>query len=93
MGLLLGSATLFYTFKTSSNRGVDKDRLFTAAMFGSVYWISGLSAILYPGAKGMDPEFGEGFPQFWLFLGLGAASWIGWWLESRNNSEGSLKVT
>ncbi|KAH7361074.1 hypothetical protein BKA65DRAFT_523844 [Rhexocercosporidium sp. MPI-PUGE-AT-0058] len=47
MGLGLGLATLFYT-----------DSLFTAAVFGSIYWVTGLSAILYPGTLAVDPEFG-----------------------------------
>ena len=29
----------------------------------------------------MDPEFGEGFPQLFVFLPLIAAAWAGAWLE------------
>jgi len=59
--------------------------MFTAAVFGSLYRISGLSAILYPGSAAIDPEFGDPktFPQFWLFTGLGAAIWVGWWAHGR----------
>ncbi|TVY30074.1 hypothetical protein LHYA1_G002560 [Lachnellula hyalina] len=88
MGLGLGLATLYFTHRhgyafSSPSVGVarEKDSLMTAAVFGSLYWLTGLSAILYPGSLAVDPEFGEGFPQFWLFLGLAAASWGGWGLE------------
>lgn len=80
LGLLLGLATLYYTFRKSSTVAARKDSLRTAAIFGSVYWISGLSAILYPGTLAIDPEFGEGFPQFWLFVGLGISAWAGYFV-------------
>jgi len=80
MGVGLALATLYYTWRTTPVIAA-KDSLFTATVFSSLYWITGLSAILYPGAKGMDPEFGEGFPQIWLFGGLLTTSWVGYWAE------------
>lgn len=65
MGVCLALGTLYYTYRLVGQEAA-VDSLFTAAIFGSLYWITGLSAILYPGSKGMDLEFGEGFPQFWL---------------------------
>ncbi|KAL6716126.1 hypothetical protein ACLMJK_005692 [Lecanora helva] len=79
-GLLLGISTAYYTWRSTSN---PRDSLRTAAIMGSVYFLAGLSAILYPGAKGVDPEFGEGFPQFWLFVGCSALPWMGFWLARR----------
>ncbi|TVY56930.1 hypothetical protein LSUE1_G009703, partial [Lachnellula suecica] len=67
MGLCLGLITLFYTHRRTKSVNEEKESLRTAAVFGSLYWITGLSAILYPGSAGMDPEFGDGFPQFWMF--------------------------
>lgn len=52
-------------------------------MVGSLYWITGLSAILYPGTKWVDPEFDEGAPQRNIFLVHFVVVWIGWWLEMR----------
>jgi hypothetical protein len=75
MGLALGLCTLYYALRPCPNKEKAKDSLVTAALFGSLYWITGLSAALYPGSKAIDPEFGEGFPQFWLFLGLGGSAW------------------
>ena len=81
LGACLGLATLYYTFRPAATAAAAGDSIFTAALFGSLYWVTGLSAILYPGSKGTDPEFGEGFPQFWLFAGQLAVTWVGWWVE------------
>ena len=78
MGLGLGLATLYYTHRSSSSKDED---IFTAAIFGSLYWITGLSAILYPGSLAVDPEFGTGFPQLFIFGPLMVGSWVGAWLE------------
>ncbi|MCJ1459354.1 hypothetical protein MMC28_009731 [Mycoblastus sanguinarius] len=80
-GLCLGLLTAYYTWR--SHPLPTKDNFRTAAIFGSLYYITTLSAILYPGSKGMDPEFGEGFPQFWPFLGFGTLPWVGYFLEAR----------
>ncbi len=81
MGLGLGLLSFYYTWKTTA---APQETLTSAAIFGSVYWFTGLSAILYPGSKGIDPEFGQGFPQIWLFTWLAFITWTGWWLESSN---------
>lgn len=77
LGLTLGIATAYYTWRDTTK---PKDSLRTAAIFGCLYYLAGLSAILYPGAMGTDPEFGEGFPQAWLFAGLVGLPWLGVWL-------------
>jgi hypothetical protein len=84
MGLSPGLASLHYTFRSTPYNAAAADSLWTAAIFGSLYWVTGISAILYPGSLAVDPEFGEGFPQFPLFTGFLACSWIGWWLETRS---------
>lgn len=89
MGLCLGLATLYYTYRSpptplpnsSTSLIKKKEDFFTAAIFGSLYWITGLSAILYPGSAGVDPEFGEGFPQLFIFGPLMVGSWLGAWVE------------
>lgn len=80
-GLALGILTAYYTWRATPQ---PKDSLMTAAIFGSLYYIAGLSAILYPGTLAVDPEFGEGFPQFWLFAGMTGLPWLGYLLESRS---------
>jgi hypothetical protein len=81
MGLCLGLATMYYTFRRNASVEKERESLFTAMIFGSVYWVTGLSAILYPGSLAVDPEFGEGFPQFWLFVGLLGCAVVGWGFE------------
>jgi len=88
MGVGLGLATLYFTYRAAPSLAspaaaleMKQDDFFTAAIFGSLYWITGLSAILYPGSLAVDPEFGEGFPQLFVFGPLLILSWAGAWLE------------
>jgi hypothetical protein len=48
-----------------------------------LYWATALSAIWYPGAMWIDPEFGEGRPQFYVFSIHLALVWLGYSLETR----------
>lgn len=79
-GLTLGIMTAYYTWRATPQ---PKDSMRTAAIFGSLYYVTALSAILYPGSKAVDPEFGEGFPQFWIFAGNTVLPWLGYLLELR----------
>jgi hypothetical protein len=88
MGVGLGLATLYFTYRAAPSLAssataleLKQDDFFTAAIFGSLYWITGLSGILYPGSLAVDPEFGEGFPQLAIFVPLTVFSWAGAWLE------------
>ncbi|PSR76977.1 hypothetical protein BD289DRAFT_486677 [Coniella lustricola] len=83
----LGAATLFLTWRpllmSRTVPAVARDSLKMAAFTGSVYWLAGLAAILFPGADGLDPEFGgPGFPQGPLFAVLATFGLLGSWLES-----------
>ncbi|MCJ1471777.1 hypothetical protein MMC13_000418 [Lambiella insularis] len=82
LGLLLGAASLYYAYRPVP-AAAKADSLFTAALLASLYWVAGLSAILYPGTAWVDPEFGTGAPQAGLFVGFLAAAWVGSWLEMR----------
>jgi len=55
LGLCLGLATIYYGFRRTTP-ATKVDSITTAAVFGSLYWIAGLSAIWYPGTKWKDPE-------------------------------------
>lgn len=82
MGVCLSLATMYYLYRPVPNAAARKDSIMTATVFASLYWVTGLSAILYPGSKGMDPEFGDKwFPQFGPFVGLLLMAWVGCWLE------------
>jgi len=80
-GPLLALPMLYYTWRSSPTAKLDSIR--TAAIFGSIYWLAGLSAWFYPGSLAVDPEFGTGFPQLPLFVTLTGLSWLGYWLEAR----------
>lgn len=85
-GAALGLLTLYYTWRPTTP-ATDQDSLRTAAMIGSLYFFTALTAILYPRSAGVDPEFedefGEGFVTFWPFLGLTILPWVGYWLSKR----------
>jgi hypothetical protein len=38
----------------------ERESVTIAAVLGTLYWVTGLSAILYPGTLWVDPEFGTG---------------------------------
>ncbi|KAK3898550.1 hypothetical protein C8A05DRAFT_47165 [Staphylotrichum tortipilum] len=65
-----------------AEREFQRDSLNTALLTGTLYWLAGLVAILYPGTDGIDPEFGpSGFPQAPIFVGFAGAAVVGWGVE------------
>ncbi|OQU98552.1 hypothetical protein CLAIMM_04318 [Cladophialophora immunda] len=70
--------------KSESGSGIgEKECVTIAAVLGSLYYVTGISGILYPGTKWVDPEFGDGAPQVPIFVGAAGLAWCGWWLEMR----------
>lgn len=76
-----------------------RDSAFFAALIGTVYWVTGLSAALYPGAKFLDPEFVGtkyeivhfGIPgQVPVFALHALLAWVAYALEARRL--GNLKT-
>lgn len=62
MGVLLGLTTFYFTWRpvfssVHYTTTAIRDSVLSAAWIGSIYWITGLSGGLYPGAKFLDPEF------------------------------------
>lgn len=80
----MGLATLYYTWR--SDPAQKRESLNTAAVLSSLYYISGISAVFYPGALAVDPEFGEGNPQLYLFGANLVLSFLGYWLGGRGVS-------
>jgi hypothetical protein len=76
MGLALGTATLYHLWRPLKAEAA-RDNLKTVTIFASLYWITQLSAILYPGTRFTDPEFGDGMIQVYIcavtfsFIGFG----------------------
>ena len=69
-----------------------RDSAFAAAVIGTLYWVTGLSAGLYPGTLFLDPEFiGTsydakilGLPGQAIVFGAHAAlAWVAYGLEVR----------
>ena len=83
MSICLLAASVSYTCRPARDTAATRENLFTALLLASLYHITGLSAILYPGSLGTDPEFGVGFPQAYVFSSLWAVAIMGWWLETR----------
>ncbi|KAI1748637.1 hypothetical protein F4782DRAFT_534207 [Xylaria castorea] len=83
LSLLLGLATLFYTWRSAASPALQKEFRLVSAFTGSIYWIAGICAILYPGTMGLDPEFGgPGFPQAPLFGFAAVCALLGSWLDT-----------
>ncbi|RDA83986.1 hypothetical protein CP532_6956 [Ophiocordyceps camponoti-leonardi (nom. inval.)] len=80
LAAILGLLTLFFTWRKCTNPQIRRDSTKVAMIFGSIYWIAGCCAQLFPGADGLDPEFGgPGFPQlkiFLFFLGCGVSGGV-----------------
>jgi hypothetical protein len=91
-GLGLGALTAYFTWRSTNTATMAGalDNLFIASLLGSLYWVTQLSAILYPGADWCDEEFRHlGTPQkrgapvllgvTWSAFGLGLwrAGWFG----------------
>jgi hypothetical protein len=83
LSVVLGLATLYFTWRDTGSTELAADSLRTAAFTGSIYWLAGLVSPLFPGASGLDPEFGgPGFPQAGVFSACAAMALGGWWLDA-----------
>ncbi len=82
MGLALGSATLYYLWRSVKPQAA-KDNLNTVTIFACLYWVTQLSGILYPGTRFTDPEFGDGMIQVYLCAAVFVLIGIGYVSESR----------
>ncbi|KAI0203356.1 hypothetical protein F4808DRAFT_418388 [Astrocystis sublimbata] len=92
LSLLLGLATLFYTWRPAASPALHREFRLMSAFTGSIYWLSGCAAILYPGTMGLDPEFGgPGFPQAPLFVAAAVFGVVGSWLDAPGVGEGGRK--
>ncbi|KAK7752241.1 hypothetical protein SLS62_005775 [Diatrype stigma] len=83
LSVLLGLATMYYTWRQPATPQLRREFMRIAAFVGSIYWLAGIAAILYPGTMGLDPEFGgPGFPQAPLFIGFALCALAGSYLEA-----------
>ncbi|EMC93551.1 hypothetical protein BAUCODRAFT_245390 [Baudoinia panamericana UAMH 10762] len=86
LAAMLSSASCTLAYQST---GVEPDiattLLWWAAVFGSFYCASGLSAILYPGTDWADEEYKrkDGLTQRPIFCTVIAVMWVGYLLEVR----------
>ncbi|KAI0399398.1 hypothetical protein F4802DRAFT_610906 [Xylaria palmicola] len=94
LSLLLGLATLFYTWRpAASSPALRREFRLASAFAGSIYWLAGLCAILFPGTMGLDPEFGgPGFPQAPLFALAAVCALLGSWLDAPPAAAAAVKT-
>ncbi|KAJ5875904.1 uncharacterized protein N7529_001488 [Penicillium soppii] len=81
MGLVLGLTTLYYLYRGASTPDIKSHYVHTAAWTGSIYWITQLSAFLYPGSLAVDPEFGTFAPQVYIASSMLTFAFVGLLLE------------
>lgn len=86
MGLALGAATLYYLWRPLRPEAM-KDNLNTVTIFASLYWVTQLSGILYPGTRFTDPEFGDGMIQVYLCAIIFTTIGAGYMLEQGRITE------
>jgi hypothetical protein len=77
MGLALGMLTLYYLWRPLMVESA-KDNLNIVVTFASLYWVTQLSAILFPGTMFTDPEFGDAHPQIYICAVLFALIGVGY---------------
>ena len=76
-GVVLGLATLFHLWRPGSSR----ESLDSAAITASTYYVSQLTAGLYPGTATVDPPGDDNWPQLKYTLPILAAVGLGYALE------------
>ncbi|KAJ0310429.1 hypothetical protein COL5a_008441 [Colletotrichum fioriniae] len=82
LSLMLGMATLFFTWRTNTSAEMAKESFRIAGFLGSIYWVAGWASLLYPGTSGLDPEHGgPGFPQKYPFTTAIGLAVTGMYLE------------
>jgi hypothetical protein len=93
-GLGLGLLTAYYAWRPTNTGTLSGalDNLFTATLFSSLYWITQVSAIFYPGSDWCDEEFRHlGTPQKEGAPMLFGLSWLAYGLAWWQASERKLK--
>ncbi|RAO72243.1 uncharacterized protein BHQ10_008255 [Talaromyces amestolkiae] len=96
MGAVLGLTTFYFLYgwpaQSSQSAATQRLSLHTASWVASLYWITQLSALFYPGSLAVDPEFGEGAPQVYICAVLLSLIGVGLWLERSRIATAEKKV-
>ncbi|KAF4552885.1 Hypothetical protein D9617_8g048980 [Elsinoe fawcettii] len=83
LSLALVLLTSYLCFRTTSSLEQSRDSVWIATLVSSIYGLTGLSAILYPGTDWQDPEFetSDKGAQMIVFSSVVVAAWVGYLIE------------
>jgi uncharacterized protein DUF6640 len=84
LGLALGVTSLWQLWRAPSTR----ESLDAGAALASLYWLTQISALAYPGSKAVDPPGTAKFPQAVVALPALALTAAGYVLERRRLARG-----
>jgi hypothetical protein len=85
LGLALGVTSLWQLWRAPGSARASLD---AGAVLASLYWLTQISALAYPGSKAVDPDRGEGFPQAKVAFPALAVTALGYVLERRRLARG-----
>jgi hypothetical protein len=84
LGLALGVTSLWQLWRAPSSRqGLD-----AGAVLASLYWVTQISALAYPGSRAVDPPGAARFPQARVAFPALAVTTLGYVLERRRLARG-----
>ncbi|MEV5720336.1 DUF6640 family protein [Amycolatopsis mediterranei] len=79
LGLALGATSLWQLWRRPTRAGLD-----AGAVLASLYWVTQISALAYPGSRAVDPPKAERFPQAKIAVPALALTALGYVLERRS---------
>ncbi|MFD9957984.1 DUF6640 family protein [Amycolatopsis sp. NPDC058986] len=80
LGLALGLGSLYQLWRAPGSARTSLD---TGATLASLYWLTQISALAYPGSKAVDPPGTARFPQAKIAFPALALTGLGYLLERR----------
>ena len=83
LGLALGVTSLWQLWRRPTRESLD-----TGATLASLYWLTQISALAYPGSKAVDPPGTAKFPQAVVAFPALAVTALGYVLERRRLARG-----
>jgi hypothetical protein len=83
LGLALGTTSLWQLWRRPGRAGLD-----AGAVLASLYWLTQISALAYPGSKAVDPPGTAKFPQAVVAFPALAVTALGYVLERRRLARG-----
>jgi len=83
LGLSLAATSLYHLWKKPTEGTSAREGLDTAALCASLYWLTQISALAYPGSAAVDPPGTAKFPQGKFALPSLALVGLGYLMERR----------